>query len=52
MGIAPTGKTVTLSILSLVRIAGGQIAEEWERFDTANLLQQVGAMPAPAAVTA
>jgi steroid delta-isomerase-like uncharacterized protein len=52
LGIAPTGKPVTLSILSLVRIVDGQIAEECERFDTANLLQQVGALPAPTPVTA
>jgi steroid delta-isomerase-like uncharacterized protein len=51
MGIAPSGKVVEVSIVTLLRIADGKIAEEWERFDTAHLLQQVGAMPAPAAAT-
>ena len=47
LGIPPSGKAVEFSVLSLVRIEAGKIAEEWERFDTANMLQQIGAMPAP-----
>jgi SnoaL-like polyketide cyclase len=31
------------------RIANGKIAEEWTVWDALGLLQQVGAVPAPAA---
>jgi len=33
-----------------MRISGGRIAEHWCVWDTAGLMQQVGAMPAPASV--
>ncbi len=51
MGIAPTGKPATVSILSLVRLAGGKAVEEWERFDSLHMMQQLGAVPAPALAT-
>lgn len=47
MGILASGRPVEVSILSLMRVVGGQVVEEWERFDTAHLLAQVGALPAP-----
>jgi steroid delta-isomerase-like uncharacterized protein len=52
MGIPPTGKVTSVSILTLMRIQDGQLVEEWERFDLLNLLQQLGVAPATAAVAA
>jgi steroid delta-isomerase-like uncharacterized protein len=46
MGIAPTGKPVTVSVLSLTRVANGKAVEEWERFDTLQMMQQIGELPA------
>ena len=45
MGIAPTGKQVTMTYNSIVRIEGGKIAEEWTEVDMVGLMQQSGAMP-------
>ncbi len=46
MGIAPTGKRAEVTGISIVRFAGGKIAEEWGNWDTLGLLQQIGAVPA------
>ena len=48
MGIAPTGKPDVAGGISIVRVAGGKVTEEWEQLDTLGLLQQLGALPAPA----
>jgi steroid delta-isomerase-like uncharacterized protein len=48
MGIDPTGKPIAVEAISVFRIAGGKIAEEWTVWDALGLLQQVGAVPAPA----
>jgi steroid delta-isomerase-like uncharacterized protein len=48
MGIAPTGKPISVEAISVFRIADGKIAEEWTVWDALGLLQQVGAVPAPA----
>ena len=45
MGIAPTGKTVSQMGLTIVRIAGGKIAETWALLDNLDLMQQLGAIP-------
>ncbi len=47
MGIPATGKDVTWSILSIYRIACGQIAEQWSEVDALGRLQQLGAVPLP-----
>ena len=49
MGIAPTGKQVTTSTISISRIAGGKIVEGWEVWDAHGMLQQLGATPASTA---
>jgi steroid delta-isomerase-like uncharacterized protein len=48
MGIDPTGKPISVDAISVFRIAEGKIAEEWTVWDALGLLQQVGAVPAPA----
>ena len=47
MAIPPTGKQVTMSGISIFRIADGKIVEDRAAEDTLNLLQQVGAIPEP-----
>jgi steroid delta-isomerase-like uncharacterized protein len=47
-GIAPTGKEATVTGITIDRWAGGKIAESWTNWDTFGLLQQLGAVPAPA----
>lgn len=48
MGIAPTGKEVTVSGITVSRLADGRIAEEWELMDALGMLVQLGAVPQPA----
>jgi steroid delta-isomerase-like uncharacterized protein len=47
MGIPATGKQVRASGISILRIANGKIAEQWDSFDNLGLLQQLGVVPAP-----
>ena len=47
-GIAPTGKDVTVTGVTISRFAGGKVVEEWSTWDTLGLLVQLGVVPAPA----
>jgi steroid delta-isomerase-like uncharacterized protein len=47
-GIAPTGKDVTVTGLTISRFAGGKVVEEWTTWDTLGMLVQLGVIPAPA----
>jgi len=47
-GIAPTGNSVTTTGITIVRIAGGKIAEDHTQWDALGLMQQIGAVPAVA----
>ena len=47
-GIAPTAKEITVSGLTISRLDGGKIVEEWSNWDTLGMLVQLGAVPAPA----
>jgi predicted ester cyclase len=46
-GIAATGKEVTVTGLTISRIEGGQVIEEWITWDTLGMLVQLGAIPTP-----
>ncbi len=46
MGIAPTGKRVTLTEMAISRIVDGKIMETWNNFDALGQLQQLGVIPA------
>jgi SnoaL-like polyketide cyclase len=48
MGIPPTGATVAVEAITLLRVADSLIVEEWTVWDALGLLQQVGAVPLPA----
>ena len=45
MGIPPTGKQVTVTGITIDRIAGGKVAETWTNFDALGMLQQLGVIP-------
>jgi len=42
-GIAATGKRVTWTWMSICRIEGGKIIEEWDEGDHLSIIQQMGA---------
>ncbi len=48
VGIAPTGKQVTVSGTTISRLEGGKIVEEWTNWDTFGLMVQLGVVPTPA----
>ncbi len=50
MGIPPTGKRFSATGIELYRFEGGKIVEHWLQSDMLGLLQQLGAIPAPAQV--
>jgi steroid delta-isomerase-like uncharacterized protein len=51
MGIPPTGKSVTITGMTIGHFQNGKLVESWENGDTLGLLQQLGVVPemAPAA---
>ena len=44
-GVAPTGKSVTVTGQTILRFADGKCAERWNAVDMLGLLQQLGAVP-------
>ena len=43
MGIAASGKNVSVVGIAIYRIADGRIAEAWVAWDALGLMQQIGA---------
>jgi predicted ester cyclase len=48
LGVAPTGREVEIAVIDVVRVRDGRIAEHWNVVDRLGLLEQLGALPAPA----
>jgi predicted ester cyclase len=46
MGVAPTGKEVTFSGITFLRLEGGRFVEWWGQWDVMSLMRQIEAMPA------
>jgi steroid delta-isomerase-like uncharacterized protein len=46
-GLPATGKKLTGRGITIWRISGGKIREEWSEFDQLRILQQLGLMPIP-----
>jgi predicted ester cyclase len=46
-GIAPTGNRASFVGITINRIEGGKVAEEWQIFDALGMMQQLGAIPSP-----
>ena len=44
LGIAPTGKQVTVSGITMTLISKGKSVESWGEFDALGMLQQIGAI--------
>lgn len=44
---ASSGKTVSVTGISIYRIAAGKIVEHWGEMDFSRVLMQLGALPAP-----
>ena len=47
MGIPPTGKQVTITGITINRLSGGKVEEQWNSFDQLGMLQQLGVAPTP-----
>jgi len=45
MGIAPTGKQVTVTGLTIGHYAGGKLVEAWDNWDALGMLQQLDVIP-------
>jgi steroid delta-isomerase-like uncharacterized protein len=45
MGVPPSGKRVEVAGITIGRIEGGKVAEEWDSYDALGLMQQIGAIP-------
>jgi predicted ester cyclase len=49
MGIPATGKSVDVQVIDIMRFgADGLVHEHWGLFDALGMMQQLGAIPAPA----
>jgi predicted ester cyclase len=46
MGIAPSGRRISIEGIRIDRIAGGKIVESWMQWDSLAMLEQIGALPA------
>jgi steroid delta-isomerase-like uncharacterized protein len=44
-GIAPTGKQINISGVTIARLANGKFAEGWVNWDALGLMQQLGVVP-------
>ena len=47
MGVGPTGNRVEVTGITISRIEGGKIAEDWINYDALGMMQQIGAIPSP-----
>lgn len=45
LGMAPTGKELEVSGITIHRIADGKIVERWGNWNTIGMLQQLGRLP-------
>ena len=52
MGVPASGNTVNFPVTEIYRVANGRVAEGWALLDVMGLMQQIGAIPAPAPQTA
>jgi steroid delta-isomerase-like uncharacterized protein len=47
LGIAPSGRKVVIPVCNIVEVRGDKITAEREYMDIMNVMQQIGAAPAP-----
>jgi steroid delta-isomerase-like uncharacterized protein len=48
MGMPGTGKSFTVTGVSIWEVRGGQLISEWVNWDSLSMMRQLGAMPDPA----
>ena len=48
MGIAPTGRHISIPVITVLTVRGGRIVSEREYMDMAHITRQLGVMPAAA----
>jgi steroid delta-isomerase-like uncharacterized protein len=48
MGMPPAGKQVSFDVIDILRLRDGQFVDHWNVVDAMGLMQQLGAVPAPA----
>jgi steroid delta-isomerase-like uncharacterized protein len=46
-GIPPTGRQMTMTGITIFRIANGKLVEGWTNADILGMMQQLGVIPAP-----
>ena len=45
MGIPPTGKSISVEVIDIVRVDRGKFVEHWGIMDNMTMMQQLGVMP-------
>jgi steroid delta-isomerase-like uncharacterized protein len=45
MGVPPSGNRVEVSGMTISRIEGGKVVEEWDNYDALGMMQAIGAIP-------
>ncbi len=44
LGVAPTGKTINVTGISILRVAGGKLVEGWQNWDMLAMMEQINGM--------
>ncbi len=47
MGIPPSGRSVSMGLIDIVRASEGRVVEHWSMGDNLGLMQQLGVIPQP-----
>jgi len=47
MGIPPSGRSVSMGLIDIVRISEGRVVEHWSMGDTLGMMRQLGVVPQP-----
>jgi steroid delta-isomerase-like uncharacterized protein len=47
MGVPPTGKRVTMTLIDINRIHNGKLVERWGQADMLGMMRQLGVIPPP-----
>ena len=48
MGMPATGKRMSIGVIDIIRVSNGKFVEHWGQMDAMGMMQQLGAIPAPA----
>jgi steroid delta-isomerase-like uncharacterized protein len=47
LGVPPSGNRVEVTGITISRIEGGKVVEEWDQYDALGMMQAIGAVPEP-----